>query len=901
MRAILRPAVLSLLAAIVGCADLPSIPRGTCGNGIFEPDLGEECDGFPQGGCGLPGTAAACRFACSSGDNAVSCPTGFTCGGDGLCRQPSGRFEFVSRPSSSPAYTLQQGDFDGDGRADLVSRGGDAVVVHFGDAASPFTFAWMLEPATPAAVTSLSSDSLSDLVHISDIGISVLRGTESRTFLPTPYSSMPVPSGDASLMAIDARPKSLAPSSWTGFKFEGDEVVTLALRSLDVRWPDNSPLFQLPVGLGEVKSAPVAGDLFEDPILSPCTEIAVAVGSTVQVLTPCRHLTGGEYDWNHDIGALQAVSAPGLDMFPAGTPLLLQLFDVNRDHHLDIVIVGDMGMMVAYGLGDGRFHSKVLELGQDGLVPDQQMSFTEDKYAGIWGFLAFGHLNDDSIPDLITTYSIMMSTGMLGQEGAYQTVVVGDGSWSEAIVADLNGNGLDDVLIASNGMPDFAFFNNAGNGKLNHFEVRTDGLPTMMKLGDFDGDLLLDVAFRERKAVQTGNTPSQSYIDSLSIVFGKAFGAPEGPVSGGELGEVMQIIPGNIGATYQDAITDLMVLNQAASATSPSIAIFPGASSRQLQSPLRLELDGTSRIVPSQVVAGRFDGDSASHQDLAVLASMESAGGREMSSEVRMWLLPSTGDAAMDPATFSASQPLPQSLNPWSLMAASMDLDKDGTDEVIVLGQGYTEMAQMGAVIVMRAHKEGGKSVLVADPMLTTDEFFSLEGGMAPVGGSSGTKGDDTAGFPSEMMMLGSVAKTVDIDGDGLIDLAATATWYPTGGQDPFYMPEQRLVIMRNNGNGTLEVAGRLSLTAPGGRQVSGFAFAQMDTDPEQEVVMLTFDAAWVMDIDLAGKKAGEPKQLPGVSGGNEAASVDYDADGVQDLVIGKGDGLFLYRGVPVR
>lgn len=901
MRAILRPSLLALIAALAGCADLPSMPRGTCGNGILESDQGEECDGFPQGGCGLPGTAAACRFTCSTGEKAVSCPTGYTCGGDGVCRQPSGQFAFVSRPSSSPVYSLQQGDFDGDGRSDLVSRGGDAVIVHFGDAASPFTFSWMLEPATPVAVESLSSDSLSDLVHISDLGLSVLRGTESRTFLPTPYSSMPVPSGDASMMAFDARPKAEAPMSWTGFRYEGDEVVSLAPGSLDVRWPENTPLFQIPAGLGELKSAPLSGNLYEDPVASPCVEVAAIVGNSVQVLTPCKLLDNGDYDWNHNIAALPPVSIPGLDMYPSGQGLSFQLFDMNRDHHLDIVIVTEMGTMVAYGLGNGHFHSKLLELGQDGLVPDQQANLIDGKFSGIWGFLAFGHLNDDNIPDLITSNTIEVSTGMVSETGMYQTAVVGDGSWTEAIVADLNGNGLDDVLVASKGMPDFAFFNNAGNGKLNGFEVRTDGVPTMMKLGDFDGDLLADVAFRERKAVQTGSAQSQAFIDSLSIVFGKAYGAPEGPVSGGELGEIMQIVPGNVGATYQDAITDLLVLNQAASAASPSIAIFPGASSRQLQSPLRLELDGTSRIVPSQVVTGRFDGDSASHRDVAVLASMEFGGELGAVGGTRVWLLPSTGDAAMDSTTFTASEPLSQDLYTWSLLTTALDLDKDGTDEVILLGQGWNQQTTSGAVVVMRAHKDGSKSTFVADPILTTEEIFSSDSGMTGIGNPEGTKGGTSDGSSSEVMMIGSVVKTADIDGDGLSDLAATATWYPSGNMDPSVMPEQRLVIMRNNGSGTLDTAGRLSIKSPAGRQISGFAFAQLDTDPELEVVLLTFDAAWVLDVDLAGKKAGEPKQIPGVSGGNEAASVDYDADGVQDLVIGKGDGLFLYRGVPVR
>ena len=77
-----------LLAWFTGaCTDLPQLERGSCGNRIVEPELGEFCDG--SDGCGQPDGDYGCQWHCDE----QSCPAGYSCGSDNVCRQPTHSFD----------------------------------------------------------------------------------------------------------------------------------------------------------------------------------------------------------------------------------------------------------------------------------------------------------------------------------------------------------------------------------------------------------------------------------------------------------------------------------------------------------------------------------------------------------------------------------------------------------------------------------------------------------------------------------------------------------------------------------------------------------------------------------------------------------------------------------------
>src|SRR6185369_5207332 len=69
--------------------------------------------------------------------------------------------------------------------------------------------------------------------------------------------------------------------------------------------------------------------------------------------------------------------------------------------------------------------------------------------------------------------------------------------WTVAVVGDLNDNGLPDIIAGSSKALNLEFLNNAGGGVFNPSILPTEGPPAYLAIGDFDGDLVNDVAFSQ--------------------------------------------------------------------------------------------------------------------------------------------------------------------------------------------------------------------------------------------------------------------------------------------------------------------------------------------------------------------------------------------------------------------
>ena len=113
----------SLSALLAGCTDFPTFPKGECGNRVIEAP--EDCDyfGLEKGTiCRPKGTDGECHLDCSVHNGVrTPCPKGWGCDSESICRTPSGRFESASDPVDVGAWSLASGDFDGDGRGDVMS------------------------------------------------------------------------------------------------------------------------------------------------------------------------------------------------------------------------------------------------------------------------------------------------------------------------------------------------------------------------------------------------------------------------------------------------------------------------------------------------------------------------------------------------------------------------------------------------------------------------------------------------------------------------------------------------------------------------------------------------------------------------------------------------------------
>jgi len=129
------------LVALAACTDEVSIASGVCGNYVLES--GEDCD-RPGGAC-----TSACRIACdtsargsacASADaiDGTCCPSGLTCGVDRVCHAATGTVSstVLEQPYSDLGYVVA--DVNGDLIADLLAVATNTAEIRYGDATNPF-------------------------------------------------------------------------------------------------------------------------------------------------------------------------------------------------------------------------------------------------------------------------------------------------------------------------------------------------------------------------------------------------------------------------------------------------------------------------------------------------------------------------------------------------------------------------------------------------------------------------------------------------------------------------------------------------------------------------------------------------------------------------------------------
>ncbi len=88
-------------------------------------EASEDCDTFaPNVGavCRPKGMVGECHLECRvrSDGTRSPCPKDWGCSTEGICRPPTGDFEQAVDYTNSGAWTLQSGDFDGDGRDEII-------------------------------------------------------------------------------------------------------------------------------------------------------------------------------------------------------------------------------------------------------------------------------------------------------------------------------------------------------------------------------------------------------------------------------------------------------------------------------------------------------------------------------------------------------------------------------------------------------------------------------------------------------------------------------------------------------------------------------------------------------------------------------------------------------------
>lgn len=381
----------ALLYFAGSCAELPEVEPNVCGNQVFEPSAGEDCDGAPPLGyegatCGALETAAACRFTCAtpSDPGGGVCPGGWGCGTDGICRKAVGTFSIEQLPGDAQVA----GDLDGDGLSDLILRDsqGGVEVAFFSEGRNlaelfeaPAGQQLGQSPLIVPIVANLTNDDIEDLalpVIGDDVTVRVLMGSTERS-LDNPFVdlvTLPKSDGENLEMLPVFNPWGLPQSecdaggcreSLAFAKSEGNQGSFAVLDDRTL-----APLFALPIG--HRRQSWTAGRY--DASLS-CDLLAISYryantgspGNRADVFPLCTE--GGGF--NTSAEPLTSLSVEGVS--EVQSLVISGSGDVDGDGRPDLLInvtdngdsgeIDDGASYVLYGSGDGHFNARADQTG----------------------------------------------------------------------------------------------------------------------------------------------------------------------------------------------------------------------------------------------------------------------------------------------------------------------------------------------------------------------------------------------------------------------------------------------------------------------------------------------------------------------------------------------------------
>ncbi len=862
MRTVIRLAPLVLLSALFDCTSFAPLPANSCGNGVV--DVGEDCDTFARGVTACrPPTAqpGACRFDCKT----TPCPTGYGCGTDDVCRQPSGKFARTAGAISAGVSRMIAGDFDGDRRQDLVSRepldpfGISKLRVHYFDGNAALSKTLIVPPALGSPnVVDVNADKRADLVFSAlgtfgnAGGIGMMLGQTDRTLSSVAFPTFAPFMGTARVVGAFSVNKS------TAFILYVKGALGAALVAADPAG-DPKTLTPIPMSADPGESNIATGSFFSDS----CGEAVLALPKAAEVLVYplCTQNTLNER------GAADLIHV----LLPSGLTVDrgVLVADVNGDGSLDLLVgarvSGVLKTFVAYGTGGHGFSSV-----PNGAVDNKAAIFRlntqtmEDFEPGLP--LAVGDTNNDGRPDFVTPNQVLTSirspSGDAGADSGSGSpllyFVAGEklrGVWTDAVIADFNANGYPDVIAGSNATLDLDFFNGNGTEAFSRFSLTTNGPATSFSVGDVDGDYLPDLVFAQ--GATTG--------DQLAIAYGRLGGPPNTPVVVGDFPRIVQTITYDPGAPLSNIIVVGRPVDPKDATT--SVSILAGTGDRNPLALFGLSHPKVVTDVPYAVVPGPFS--KTGNVDVVAVGADLSGGAPSLT--FRLWLAKATAapGATTTPSLSAVDGPqlrddaLPvvqtDAQQGISLLLAQGDLDGDGTPEVVMV----TPLSALG---------DGTNSqLIIARPRGDAKAFDVLD--PIPLGIAAATDGQ---------------IAVVDVDGDLKLDIVVL-----TGPPDAFV-----LVTYWNDGRGGFSAANSTTMNAKG-ETPTGFAFIGVGADEPpalayvtpRSVVLAHLDPKTPRDANTFRRETiDKPRNATGI------VAADVDGDGVDDLAIADSNNIVILR-----
>ncbi|HEY3500117.1 MAG TPA: VCBS repeat-containing protein [Polyangiaceae bacterium] len=832
-------AVAALLVPFEGCRTLPEIPGGACGNHVIDP--GEDCDGFERFGksCRPPGAAGACHLDCS-GPSDAACPIGYGCDAAGVCRRPTGNFEPPSSEIRGAALRLASGDFDGDGRSDIVSRGSPGFFglaqlgIHYFDRNAVAEDGWVTSQLFGNTIAAQLSrgDARADLL-VSQFAFCAMLGESNRTLTPFAHPSY-LMDGRLTLVTpvLDRR---VDASSALSVLRHIDGAFQLERPSRD---PTQRlvPVAHLPGALDALAGRPTTAHLFDDRERHPCAELGVAVRglSELHLYQLCTKDAKGLH-WKDEPIVTRVAFDPPAE--PNASPLFA---DLDGEGHLDVLIATDSGPYAAYNDGEriGALEPFTIRLAD----ADEPSSDSP---------VAAGDVSGDGTADLVLPQVLVIAERVDGELQYRAKHGARQGRWTSGGVADLNADGKLDALATSDASPGIEIYLGTGTDRLNHFTIPTGHLVQELTVGDYDGDAVLDLAF-----VAPGRGASGD--DLLSVAFGNPSGFPDPPISIAHAERVRQLLAG--ADNDEDTMSDLLVVSELADEAATanpqsSLSILVGTTDRVFFSPILLTTFSTDGTLEEADGLAATAGHFADPNRLDLVA----VGGRPREKEdgsfelvFSLWLLPDFPSGRSTPQLLpwefpSELEPVLPDPNgaPLSVTFVAADLDGDARDE-----------------LVLAAPIEGGARCLLT--------WATVADGAARLGSVSTLELDEPCALEPPLEIR-------DLDGDSAGDIALLTGSAEGAGVRVFW----------NDGYGGFSPQRSTRVEHPDG--VRAFTTFQLTGDAPLALAYATPQSVNLVDVNSADRTFSEPAifqdgyrftLLTGITAG------DVNGDGVSDLAV---------------